>query len=171
MFRGDMAHYFSISLFATLMIIAGIGDALSLRIPNLLNQIIFISFFPLAWAAGMPLELLGLHFLTCIVLLVVGFLFFTANVIGGGDAKLLATSGLWIGPMQAAPFLIQTVVAGGVLAAIVLIGTRISSSWQNYNGPFSSKIAGLHPQIPYGYAFAIGAILVFPKTWWMVSFG
>lgn len=166
-----MAHYFSVSLFATLMIVAGIGDALSLRIPNLLNQIILISFFPLAWAAGMPLEIFGLHILTCIVLLIIGFLFFSANVIGGGDAKLLATAGLWIGPMQAAPFLAQTVIAGGVLALIVLIGARISSTWQIYDGPFSSKVAGFRPQIPYGYAFAIGAILVFPETWWMVSFG
>jgi prepilin peptidase CpaA len=166
-----MAHYLSVSFFPAMMIIAGIGDALSLRIPNLLNQIIFASFFPIAWAAGMPLEVFGLHFLTCIVLLILGFLFFSANVIGGGDAKLLAAAGIWFGPVQAAPFLVQSVIAGGVLALIVVIWTRISLSWEIHEGPFSSKVASLRPQIPYGYAFAIGAILVFPETWWVVSLG
>ncbi len=166
-----MAHHLSVSLFPVLMIIAGIGDALSLRIPNLLNQIIFASFFPIAWAAGMPLEVFGLHFFTCVVLLILGFLFFSANMIGGGDAKLLAAAGIWIGPMQAAPFLVQTVIAGGILALIVVTWARISGYWEFHDGPFSSKIAGFRPQIPYGYAFAIGAILVFPETWWMVSFG
>ena len=70
------------------MIIAGAGDALSLRIPNWLTLTIFAAFFPLAWATGMPLAVFGLHVLTAVILLAVGFALFSFGFFGGGDAKL-----------------------------------------------------------------------------------
>ena len=166
-----MLQLLSVSLLPSLMIVAATGDALSLRIPNSLNQVIFLAFFPLAWLTAMPLETIGFHFLVAGMLLGVGFLFFSANVFGGGDAKLLAAAGIWFGPSQVGPFLSQSVIAGGILACFILLWTRISMSWEIHDGPYASKAARVRPQIPYGYAFAIGAILTFPKTWWMVSFG
>jgi len=44
-------------------------------------------------------------------------------------------------------------------------------SLEIHQGPLSGKVAKLRPKIPYGYAFAIGAILAFPNTWWMASHG
>jgi prepilin peptidase CpaA len=166
-----MVQYLSVSLFPALMIIAGTGDALTLRIPNWLNQAIFLAFFPLAWVTGMPLEVFGMHFLAFVILFVIGFLLFSINIFGGGDAKLLAAAGIWFGPSQVGPFLALTVIAGGALALVVVIWSRISMSLEIHQGPFSGKVAKLRPKIPYGYAFAIGAILAFPNTWWMASHG
>jgi prepilin peptidase CpaA len=168
-FWGDMVQQLSFSLFPVLMIVAGIGDALSLRIPNWLNQIVFVAFFPLAWATGMPLEVFAFHFLTSVVLLIIGFLLFSASIFGGGDAKLLAAAGIWFGPWQVGPFLAQTAIAGGVLALVVVIWAKISMNWVVHKGPVPNSLANSRPRIPYGYAFAIGAILAFPNTWWMAG--
>ena len=166
-----MVHFFSISVFPLLMIIAGASDALSLRIPNWLTLTIFAAFFPLAIATGMPLAAFGLHVLTAVILFGVGFVLFSTGLFGGGDAKLLAAAGVWFGSSQALPFLVFTTMAGGVLALLVGLWSMISMSWEVNDGPWLKKISSLRPSVPYGYAFAIGAILAFPQSWWMVASG
>ncbi len=153
------------------MIVAGASDALSLRIPNWLNLTIFVAFFPMAWATGMPLDVFGLHVLTGVILFAVGFMLFSAGLFGGGDAKLLAAAGIWFGSSQALPFLVFTALAGGVLAVCVGLWSIISMSGDIHGLSWAKKLSGLRPSVPYGYAFAIGAILAFPQSWWMVASG
>jgi prepilin peptidase CpaA len=166
-----MINFLSISLFPVLMIIAGAGDALSLRIPNWLTLFIAGSFFPLAWATGMPLDVFGLHVLTGVAFFVVGFLLFSFGLFGGGDAKLLAAAALWFGTAQALPFLVFTIFAGGILAILVGIWSMISMDWEIHEIKWTTKLRTLRPNVPYGYAFAIGAILAFPQSWWMGASG
>ncbi len=166
-----MVHFLSISLFPVLMIIAGAGDALSLRIPNWLTLAIAALFFPMAWATGMPLDVFGLHVLVGAAFFVIGFLFFSLGMFGGGDAKLLAAASLWFGTAQALPFLVLTVFAGGILAIFVGIWSMISMDWEIHEVKWSTKLRKLKPNVPYGYAFAIGAILAFPQSWWMGTAG
>jgi len=166
-----MIHFLSISVFPLLMILAGAGDALSLRIPNWLTLTIFTAFFPLAFATGMPLDVFGLHLLTAVILFILGFLLFSAGLFGGGDAKLMAAAGIWFGSAQALPFLIFTAMAGGILALCVGLWSIISMSLEIRDASWSKKLLGLRPNVPYGYAFAIGAILAFPQSWWMVASG
>ena len=166
-----MIQFLSISIFPILMIIAGAGDALSFRIPNWLTLAIFVAFFPLAWATGMPLAAFGLHMLTGIILLAAGFALFSAGLFGGGDAKLMAAAGIWFGSSQALAFLAFTVMAGGVLALCVALWSVISMSWGFRDVSWAKKLSGLKPNVPYGYAIAIGAILAFPQSWWMVASG
>jgi prepilin peptidase CpaA len=166
-----MIHFLSISVFPLLMIVAGAGDALSLRIPNWLTLTIFAAFFPLAFATGMPLAVFGFHVLTAVVLFVVGFMLFSAGLFGGGDAKLLAAAGIWFGSSQALPFLVFTVLAGGALALCVVLWSLISMYWDIHTASWVKKISSLRPKVPYGYAFAIGAIMAFPQSWWMVASG
>jgi prepilin peptidase CpaA len=164
-----MIHLLSVSIFPLLMIIAGAGDALSLRIPNWLTLTIFAAFFPLAWATGMPHAVFGLHLLTAVILLAVGFALFSFGVFGGGDAKLMAAAGVWFGSTQALPFLAFTAIAGGVLALCVGVWAVMSMSWDIHEISWAKKLSGLKPDVPYGYAFAIGAILAFPESWWMAG--
>jgi len=30
-------------------------------------------------------------------------------------------------------------------------------------------LGSIKPNVPYGYAFAIGALLAFPQSWWTVA--
>ena len=89
--------------------------------------------------------------------LVVGFGLFYFNLMGGGDVKLMSAVGLWTGLSYALPFVFYMTVAGGVVAAGVLVTHR-----------FRLRAAGMKsgdgdeqtvPTVPYGLAIAFGGIL------------
>jgi prepilin peptidase CpaA len=166
-----MLHLLSTSVLPGLLILAGVSDVLSLRIPNWLTILIAVSFFPMALATGMPLPDFGLHLMVGVALFVAGFLFFQLGLFGGGDAKLMAAAGLWFGTAQTLPFLFLTVLAGGLLALVVGIWSALSLHWQIVSGDdakksFIKRLWALKPNVPYGLAFAVGGIVVFRDTWW-----
>lgn len=149
------------------MILAGAGDALSLRIPNWLTASIAVLFFPMAWLTAMPMDVVGFHILSGLIFFVAGFALFSLGMFGGGDAKLLAAASLWFGTSQAMPFLVYTVLAGGILAFVVGLWAMISMDWEIKETKWTARLRALKPNVPYGYAFAIGAIMAFPQSWWM----
>ncbi|WP_395687914.1 prepilin peptidase [Aestuariivirga sp.] len=159
----------NVVLFPLLMVVAGAGDALSMRIPNRLIVLVTVWFFPLAIGAGMPLQVFGMHVATGMVALLFGFLLFAGRAIGGGDAKLFAAGSLWFGYPQVFDFLVFTTLAGGVLALAV-------SGWSVMR--WEADLRGLRqpapferitPNVPYGFAIAAGAILASPSGWWMTA--
>ena len=168
---GPMTTFLSVTLFPLLMVVAGAGDALSLRIPNWLTAAIALLFFPMALVTGMPIAGAGLHVATGLALFVVGFGLFSFGLFGGGDAKLLAAAGIWFGWPLVMQFLLLTVLAGGMLALCVAGWSAIMMSSEIHDGPWQKRFSLVKPDVPYGYAFAIGAILAFPESWWMRAVG
>lgn len=169
-----MLHTLSISLLPILLIVAAMGDVMSLRIPNWLTALTAILFFPMALLTGMPMAEFGAHILAGAILFAVGFIFFQFRLFGGGDAKLMAAAGLWFGTSQALPFLAATALAGGVLAIVVGSWSMLILTWEIHGkdesfGTLGKRIRELKPNVPYGIAFAIGGILVFRETWWMTG--
>jgi prepilin peptidase CpaA len=162
-----MIPFLSVTVFPVLMIIAGTGDALSMRIPNWLTILIALLFFPMALLTGMPWSLLGVHVLVGVAMFFAGFAFFALGLFGGGDAKLLAAAGLWLGWPDLMPFLVMTAFAGGALALCVGLWSAINTASEIKGGSIFKHLGTLKPNVPYGYAFAIGAILAFPQSWWM----
>ena len=120
-----MTQFLAQTLFPFLLVLAGAYDFLTLRIPNWLTALVALSFFPMAWATGLPAEAYLWHFAAGAAMLAVGFGLFAFNLFGGGDAKLLAAVGLWFGWPESLPFLAYTVLAGGVLVAAVGIWSVI----------------------------------------------
>jgi prepilin peptidase CpaA len=158
-----------LSIFPVLLIAAGIGDFLTMRIPNWLNVALVISFFVMIFVAGMPFAVLKWHLAAAGAVFAAGLVLFFTIGIGGGDAKLLAAGALWLGWSALMPFLFYTVLAGGVLALLVVIWRKIGHEsdvrglvW--FRELFSKKI-----QMPYGVAIAIGGIAAFPESWWVKS--
>jgi prepilin peptidase CpaA len=162
-----MVDFLSITIFPVLMVIAGAGDALSMRIPNWLTLSIGMLFLPMAIATGMPWMDVGVHLLMGLAMFVVGFVIFALGLFGGGDAKLLAAAALWLGWPDLMPFLTMTAFAGGLLALCVGVWALISQNSEIKDGSLFKRFGGVKPNVPYGYAFAIGAILAFPESWWM----
>lgn len=150
-----------------LVVAAGVSDLLTMRIPNWLNILIALAFFPLALATGLPMDALLWHCLTGAAVLVVGFGLFSAGFIGGGDAKLLAAAALWIGWAQIPQFLIYTAIAGGVLAVIVQSWHLFRVEGEVHEIGWAKRLFGRKIDLPYGIAIAAGTILAFPGTWWM----
>lgn len=162
-----MTDFLSLTLFPVLMIVAGAGDALSMRIPNWLTVTIAVAFLPMAYLTAMPLGIVGIHLLTGFCMFVAGFALFALGLFGGGDAKLLAAAGLWLGWPDLMPFLVMTAFAGGALALCVGAWSVINLSSEVKDGALFKRLGSIKPNVPYGYAFAIGALLAFPQSWWM----
>jgi prepilin peptidase CpaA len=150
-----------------LVVVAGAHDFFTLRIPNWLNALIALAFFPLALMTGMPMDAMLWHCAAAVVILVVGFGLFSGGFIGGGDAKLLAAAGLWFGWPAVAPFLIYTAIAGGVLALAFQMWSMLKIEQEVREIGWAKRLLNFKADLPYGIAIAAGAILAFPGTWWM----
>lgn len=80
----------------------------------------------------------------------VGFVAFALGLAGGGDAKLLAATGLWIAPAGVSAFFTVTALTGGVLALAVL-GRR------RWLAAVTGEAIAAPASVPYGAAIAAGA--------------
>ena len=61
------------------------------------------------------------HILMASLLLAAGFLVYSTGAFGGGDGKLMATAGLWVGPAGFSQFLLTTGAFSLILAAVALL--------------------------------------------------
>ena len=83
------------------------------------------------------------------VIMFIGTFAFSANLLGGGDVKLLAAVGLWVN-FEAAIWLIASIfLAGGIVAVIYIIVRKSQGK--------SRREAN---RIPYGVAIAAGSLFV-----------
>ena len=114
-----------------------------------------------ALVSGVPLGEIGLHLLFGVGMLVVGFFLFQANIIGGGDAKLLAAASVWTGCPAFMPFMFWTAIAGGVLAAVML-GVRRVFKQAETNPPFVNRLLKHQGGVPYGVAIMAGGLMALP---------
>lgn len=154
-------------LFPTLVLAAAIGDVFTMRIPNWLNAATALSVVPMAVLAGMPLDVVQWHLLAGVVMLLFGFGLFARGYIGGGDAKLMAAAGLWVGWSALLPFVLVTTLAGGALAIIYKLWQLVRTEHVVRDFAWLRKAIRADLQLPYGIAIAVGAMWVYSKTWWM----
>lgn len=152
-------------IFPALVIIAGVHDLVTMKIPNWISVVLVVSFFPIALMVGLPFKDILLSMGLATGVLVFGFVMFALRVLGGGDAKILAAASLWVGVSSVLYFFLYVALAGGALS-IVLITSR---QWYPYLpvGKIPNWVSRLmEPKgdIPYGVAIAVAAALVFPST-------
>ncbi len=160
-------------LLATLPIfavVAALHDLTTMKIPNWISGVLIIAFFPAAFASGLPLSVVGVSVGLAISALVVGMGMFAANWIGGGDAKLLAASMLWMGASGALPFILYTALAGGGFC-LLLMTARSRLPFFAQSGPgWVMRLMQPKGDIPYGVAIAIGALLAYPSSPLMTAY-
>lgn len=157
--------------FPTLVIIAALRDVTSYTIPNWISLALILAFFPAALALGLDGQTIGLHGAIGVGALVAGMAMFALGWIGGGDAKLFAAAGLWLGWPASLSYLLVTCVAGGGLA-MALLGLR--SDWLRpyvgYGPAWFGRLATPGENVPYGAAIAVGALFAFPTSSLMSAF-
>jgi prepilin peptidase CpaA len=150
-------------IFPALVIAGGLKDAATYTIPNWI-PLALIGGFPLAaLAMGLPLGAVGVQLAVGGLALVAGMTMFALRWIGGGDAKLFAAAGLWLGWPAAFTFVAVTAIAGGALA-VALLGLR-STHVRPFvpNGPaWFARLAEPGENVPYGVAIAVGALAAYP---------
>ncbi len=152
------------AIFPALVIVAAIKDATSFTIPNWISLVLVAAFAPVALACGVTLSEMGLAVGVGVVALLAGMAMFALGWIGGGDAKLLAASALWLGWPAVMPFVLITALCGGALA-VGLLGLR--SVWLRplaEHGPaWVGRLATPGAAAPYGVAICAGALATFPS--------
>ncbi|MFK0297997.1 prepilin peptidase [Brevundimonas sp. NPDC090276] len=147
-----------------LVIVAGLHDLTTMKIPNWLSGLLVLGFFPAALAVGLPLSVVGWSVGAAVVALFVGAGLFALRWLGGGDAKLMAAVTLWLGLSGLAPFLLFTAMAGGGLCLLLLLA-RAHLQVYAVNGPiWVTRLMEPKGDVPYGVAIAIGASLAYPAS-------
>lgn len=155
----------ALAVLVAALLAAAISDIRRYIIPNRYPIAIVLAY--LVYATGQPLNqgLWGLvagvaAFVLCAVL-------FAAGIFGGGDAKLFAATAFWAGPSLAIPFVMYTVLAGGVLALAWLTPFRCLMPAAPQAQPSAEPHAGtaerrsrFHQPTPYGAAIAAGGLYV-----------
>jgi prepilin peptidase CpaA len=151
-------------VFPAAVIVAAVRDATTFTIPNWLCAVAALAFFPVALACGLSpmgyLLALGLF----VAALAAGMAMFAFGWIGGGDAKLFAVCGLWLGGAAIWPFLAWTAVAGGALALGLLFGRRMAQAVPLAQAPWLARLLTPGENVPYGVAIAVGALAAFPES-------
>lgn len=151
--------------FPALVLFAAVKDATSFTIPNWIS-LALVAIFPLAaLAAGLPPATLGLHAAVGAGALVAGMALFALRWVGGGDAKLIAASVLWLGWSAVPSFLLGATVTGGILAiALILLRSPQLRSVVLAGPRWVNRLTEPGEGIPYGVAIAAGALLAFPLS-------
>jgi len=135
-------------------------DARYYIIPNWLNAALLLIYPVWYFVAPAPLDVMSALIMFGI-LFTSGFIMFALRIMGGGDVKLLAVCGLYMG--CSAPglhFVIYTALLGGLLS-IVLIASRlvVPIYYAKSNRADIPLIFTMGGPVPYGLAIA-GAFLM-----------
>ncbi len=154
----------ALAAYAGLLLYAACTDIARLIIPNWVSAALVLLFPAAALTLGMPLGEIGAHALLGVGVLVAGFFLFAGNIIGGGDAKLLAAAAVWTGPAALLPFMVWTALGGGALAAIVLVARANSGHLVAFGAPdFVHRLLAPNKGIPYGVAIMCGGLMAIPS--------
>ncbi len=163
-----MFSVLAIAVFAGLLIYAACFDVARMIIPNWVSIALAAAFPVLALIQGVAPFTVGLHLLVGAAVLIVGFFLFHGNIIGGGDAKLLAATATWAGLTGFTPFIFWMAMSGGVMA-IVLMQAR---KWVPYveGAPgFVNKLLIRGGGMPYGVAIMCGGLMMIPSLPFVLS--
>lgn len=159
-----------LSLLPCLVIAAGLRDLTTMTIPNWISAVLVVGFFPAALAVGLPLNTVLIHLGVAFGALLVGMGLFAMRIIGGGDAKLMAASCLWLGLTGSGLFVVWTGLAGGIFC-LLLIYARDQVRPYIAGGPqWVHHLLEPKGDIPYGVAIAIGALMAFPTSGLLAAF-
>jgi prepilin peptidase CpaA len=142
-------------LLVGLLAAATIQDAVQLRISNIISASVLILAIVAMAVSGFQASVWQNAVVFALVL-TIGTLLFSRNILGGGDVKLFAGVALWADFASALQLIASILVAGGILA-IIIITLRLLAPKK-----LTSRVKTLQPRagIPYGVAIAAGTLLV-----------
>lgn len=152
-----------IAIFAGCLLAASWTDLTSMTIPNGISLILLAGFFvvyPFIWQGWSDF---GLHLLIAVGCFAIVVPMFFIGLMGGGDAKLMIATSVWWGISDLIPYLFYTVLAGGVLALVLILGRKflpghiLSVDWLY-------RLMKDEKKMPYGLALAFGGFMTLPKS-------
>jgi prepilin peptidase CpaA len=142
-----------------------------MTIPNRISLVLVAAFAVAAAMMGIGWWALASHVGAGLLMLAIGIGMFALGWLGGGDAKLLAATALWVGFEHLLPYLLLTAIAGGALSLLILFYRKMMPPLWLARQPWAMNLHGAKAGIPYGIALAAAGLHVFPSTIWFMSAG
>jgi prepilin peptidase CpaA len=152
-------------VFPFCMLFAAISDALSMTIANRVSFVLVATFVVVAPFTGMAWSDFGLHLAAGATVLAVTFGLFALGGMGGGDAKLLAATSVWMGfSVSLMEYLVFAALLGGLLTVAILIYRKSALADFTRHSPVLRHFANETVGVPYGIALGLGGLIAFPDT-------
>jgi prepilin peptidase CpaA len=156
-------------VFPFCMLFAAISDMLSMTIANRVPLLLIAVFALVAPLTGMEWATFGMHFAAGALVLCVTFGLFAIGGMGGGDAKLLAATAVWMGfNIHLLEYLVTSTFLGGLLTLAILVYRKSTLAVFTRHSQFLQHFADEANGIPYGIALGIGGLLTYPDSPLMV---
>ena len=162
-----MLEFILIALFPLLMFYSAISDMLTMTIPNWIPLILLAVYPVLAMAIGLNMEAAAWNAMVASMVLAVGFGFFAAGWVGGGDVKLAAVASLWLGSGHVLEFLLFSAFAGGLLSILLLVSRAFALPLFMENVGWIARLHNKKEGVPYGIALGPTAAYLYLKTPWV----
>lgn len=143
--------------FVALAAFAAYTDARTYRIPNQISVALTILFFVVA-PAGLGVDQMWIHIAAGAGILALGYVLFQLTGMGGGDAKLAASIGLWAGPSALLPWINNLAIFMLALAIVLIIARRLAPMLAGK--PVRQFQRGA--PVPLGIALSLSAIVTTP---------
>ncbi|MGB7288083.1 MAG: prepilin peptidase [Salaquimonas sp.] len=153
--------------FPFLMIFSAFSDLVSMTISNKVSLALMVGFVGFAYWIGMDLQDFAWHWAMFAVVLFASFGLFAIGAIGGGDAKLAASTALWLGWEHTLSYFIIASIIGAFLTLLMirLRGNIIPERIEKVE--WIARLYRADTGIPYGIALGAAAVVVYPDTQWM----
>lgn len=152
-------------IFPFCMAFAAVSDLLSMTIANRVSILLVAAFAIIAPFTGMNWVEYAMHFAAGGLVLIATFALFAIGAMGGGDAKLLPATAVWMGlGIPLVQYLVFASVLGGVLTLGLILYRRSAMAVFTGNNLFLRNLADERAGIPYGIALGISGLLVYPDT-------
>jgi prepilin peptidase CpaA len=153
------------------MAFAASSDLLTMTISNRVSLALIAGFGIMAAIIGMSPTDIGLHFAAAATVLTIAFICFARGWIGGGDAKLASATALWLGFPHLIEYLLAASIFGGVLTLLIIGFRRLPLPPFLASQTWLDRLHRPDAGVPYGIALALAALVVYPHTVWMKTFG
>ena len=153
-----------VSLSVVLLLLAAWTDFATRLIPNCLPIAVAVLGAATRLMTGM--EALAISFALALGIILLLMFLYARGALGGGDVKLAAAIGAWIGPDQLFIALIVTAMAGGIMIllwALWALGIKglMNRSKNSDEEQKPALSAFLKRKMPYAPAIAIGTLISF----------
>ena len=159
-----------LAVLPALVIVAGLKDLTTMKIPNWISGLLVLAFFPAAMLVGLSLPAIGIHVAIAVTALLIGLGLFALNLLGGGDVKLMAAACLWLGLSGSGVFVLATAVVGGLFSLALLAGRVWLQPYVGAGPGWIVRLMEPKGHIPYGVAIAAGALVAWPASPLMAAF-
>lgn len=159
----------TIVTFPALMAYAAFSDIFTMTISNWISVVLVVGFVVLALFLGLPASTIGLHLACGVAVLVLTFSLFAFGWIGGGDAKLAATTAVWMGFDHLAEYGLGSALIGGALTLALLQFRRLPMPDWAQTRAWIMRLHDKNNGVPYGVALAAAGLLLYPESRIFVS--